>query len=184
MQQLKSNGHSTLWTGSHRTDSVKESNFPHLVDGGGGRGGTSCTKRGFKRVYDFSVEPSHSVSQWTRAHCDNRPHCVRFRLGSKTARDSVQKIAQNKGVSIWKTFIVKKDRTRAKERDRRWEQWCWLKFWYYEQSARICWKPIDASHITVSCYHSLSDQSVQCGFVARSPNHSKRGISIITVSGS
>jgi len=86
VQQLKSNGHSTLWTGSLRTDSVKESNFPHLLDGGGGRGGTSWTKRGFKRVYDFSVEPSHSVSQWTRAHCDNRPHCVRFRLGSKTER--------------------------------------------------------------------------------------------------
>lgn len=108
VQQFISNGHSTLWTGSHRTDSPKESNFSHLVDGGGGRGGTSWTKRGFKRVYDFSVEPSHSVSQWTRAHCDNRPHCVRFRLGSKTERDSVQKIAQNKGVSSVKTFIVKK----------------------------------------------------------------------------
>lgn len=33
-----------------------------LVDGGGGRGGTYWTKGGFKCVYDFRVEPSHSVN--------------------------------------------------------------------------------------------------------------------------
>lgn len=126
------------------TDSLNESDFPHRLDGGGGRGGTSWTKRGFKRVYDFRVEPSHSVSQWTRAHCDNRPHCVRFRLGSKTERDSVQKIAPKTKVcpserhSLW----AKKDRARANERDRRWEQWCWLKFCYYEQGARIVGNPL------------------------------------------
>lgn len=176
----KNNSFDSLNWFADRADSLKESDFPHLVDGGGGRGGTSWTKRGFKRVYDFRVEPSHSVSQWTRAHCDNRSHCVRFRLGSK--RDSVQKIAQNKGVSIWKTFIVKKGQdTRKRARSSLGTMMLIEVLVLWARRADLL-----ETHwcVTYSCYHSLSDQSVQCGFVARSPNHSKRGISIIPVSGS
>ncbi len=126
------------------------------MDGGGNRGGTSWTKRGFKRVYDFRVEPSHSVSQWTRAHCDNRPHCVRFRLGSKPERHSVQKIApKQRCVHLKDIHCQEKDRTRAKERARRWEQWCWLKFWYYEQGARIVGNPFDASLIVVIVHNQI-----------------------------